>query len=127
MRSVFYVVLAVAVLTRSSFVAAFSNTDESQLLSKVIPDFATDVVIGNDSPKRFLRVTDPETVDLTPDDEERTQKFKYLRDIVDKAKEAPKKAAESVSQGAKKIKKITTATTSELEVAAALLALKKSK
>ncbi|OWZ10875.1 Avirulence (Avh) protein [Phytophthora megakarya] len=114
MRSAFYVAVAVAVLARSSFVAAFTNVDESQPLSNTIPDF--DAAISNDSPKRFLRVTEPKDLDLTPDDEERV-KFASLDNIIkklDSVKKAPKKAAESVSSFTKK----------ELEAAAALLKLK---
>ncbi|OWZ02794.1 Avirulence (Avh) protein, partial [Phytophthora megakarya] len=114
MRSVFYVAVVVVVLTRSDFVAAFTNADEAQLLPKTIPVY--DAAIGNDSPKRFLRVRQSEDLDLTPDDEERV-KFASLDNIIkklDSVKKAPKKAAEGVSKFTKK----------ELEVAAALLKLK---
>ncbi|KAG3122156.1 hypothetical protein PC129_g24350, partial [Phytophthora cactorum] len=79
MRSIFYVALAVAVLARSSVVAAFTNADESQLLSKTSPDLAADAMISSDSRKRFLRVTGPEDAD-----EERTQKFGSLSAIIAK-------------------------------------------
>ncbi|OWY99148.1 Avirulence (Avh) protein [Phytophthora megakarya] len=111
MRSVFYVALAVAVLARTSFVAAFTNA--SQLLSKTVPDFATDTVINRESTKRFLRVTDPDDDVLAPDDEERV-KFKKLSEIVDKVVQAPKKVVESTTKFTKQ----------ELEAAAALLKLK---
>ncbi|OWY93740.1 RxLR effector protein, partial [Phytophthora megakarya] len=94
MRSVFYVALAVAVLAHTSIVAAFTNAEESQLLSKTIPDFATDTVINRESTKRFLRVTDPDDDFLTPDDEERV-KYASLRWIMKKlgnVKTTPKKA-----------------------------------
>ncbi|OWZ10072.1 Avirulence (Avh) protein [Phytophthora megakarya] len=116
MRCVFFVAIAVAVLTRSSVVTAFAKTEESNLLSKTTPDFATDAVI---SQKRFLRVADPGDAELTPDDEERV-KFKLLSDVIEtleKAKDAPKKAVEGV-------KKATKFTKKELEAAAALLKLK---
>ncbi|KAG7376064.1 hypothetical protein PHYBOEH_001847 [Phytophthora boehmeriae] len=78
MRSVFYVAVAVAVLARSSVVAAFANADESKLLSKTTSDFAADAMIGGDSRKRFLRVTDL--------DEERT-KLKSMGEIIAKLDE----------------------------------------
>ncbi|OWZ21884.1 Avirulence (Avh) protein [Phytophthora megakarya] len=113
MRSVFYVAFAVAVLARTSFVAAFTNAEESQLLSKTIPDFATDTVINRETTKRFLRVTDPDDDVLTPGDEERV-KIKKLSEILDKVAQAPKKVVESTTKFTKK----------ELEAAAALLKLK---
>ncbi|ETI57579.1 hypothetical protein L917_21684 [Phytophthora nicotianae] len=81
MRSLFYIAVAVAVFARSSAVAAFTNADDSQLLSKTTPDFATDAMASSDSRKRFLRATDPEDGDLQADGEERT-KFKSLADII---------------------------------------------
>ncbi|EEY67295.1 secreted RxLR effector peptide protein, putative [Phytophthora infestans T30-4] len=56
MRSAFYIVLVVAVLARCSVVAASTNADESQLLSKVSPNFAANDMTYTVSRKRFLRV-----------------------------------------------------------------------
>ncbi|KAE8889451.1 hypothetical protein PF005_g31849 [Phytophthora fragariae] len=73
MRTVFFIAVAVAVFARGSVVAAFTDADESKLLSKTTPDFAVDAMIDSDSRKRFLRVADPEDDDLTLDDEERVR------------------------------------------------------
>ncbi|KAG7375536.1 Elongation factor 1-beta [Phytophthora boehmeriae] len=86
MRTVFYVAVAVAVLARSSVVAAFANADESKLLSKATPDFTADTVISSDSRKRFLRVTDPEDDGLVAADEERV-KFASMKQIIAKLEE----------------------------------------
>ncbi|OWZ20786.1 RxLR effector protein [Phytophthora megakarya] len=97
MRSVFYVAVVVVVLTRTDFVAAFTNADEAQLLPKTIPEY--DVAISNDSPKRFLRVRQSEDLDLTPDDEERV-KFASLDNIIkklDSVKKVPRKKQRSSS------------------------------
>ncbi|ETM30956.1 hypothetical protein L914_21380 [Phytophthora nicotianae] len=58
MRSVFYVALVFAVLARSSTVAAFPHTDESQLLAVTSPDSATHT-------KRSLRAAGQEVVQST--------------------------------------------------------------
>ncbi|POM71137.1 Secreted RxLR effector peptide protein [Phytophthora palmivora] len=124
MRSIFYVAVAVAVLAHSSFVAAFSNADESQLLSKTIPDYSANAAISSDSKKRFLRVTDPEYDDFTPAAEERG-KFASLNKLIKKLddengalakiKNAPKKVVKGATEFSKK----------ELEAAKALLSLNK--
>ncbi|EEY67206.1 secreted RxLR effector peptide protein, putative [Phytophthora infestans T30-4] len=71
MRSTFYIVLVVAVLARCSVVAAFTNADDSQLLSKVSPDFAASEMTNTASQKRFLRVAGPEDDDAMTDEEDR--------------------------------------------------------
>ncbi|KAE8960366.1 hypothetical protein PR003_g31306 [Phytophthora rubi] len=81
MRSVFFVAVAVAVFARGSVVGAFTNADDSKLLSKTTPDFAADAMIDSDSRKRFLRVADPEDDDLTADYEERV-KYKSINKII---------------------------------------------
>ncbi|OWY93243.1 RxLR effector protein [Phytophthora megakarya] len=91
MRSVFYIALAVVALARSSFVAASTNADDSQFLSKTNSEFTPDAVIRSDSQKRFLRVAAPENVDLAADDEERT-KYKSLQGIYKKLDGGAKKA-----------------------------------
>ncbi|EEY67908.1 secreted RxLR effector peptide protein, putative [Phytophthora infestans T30-4] len=71
MRSLFYVALAVAVLARTHVVAASTNADKPQLMSKTSPDFVG--TVSTEPRKRFLRATDPEDVDLMTADEERTK------------------------------------------------------
>ncbi|POM75892.1 Secreted RxLR effector peptide protein [Phytophthora palmivora] len=87
MRSVFYVAVAVAILARSSVVAAFTNADDSRLMSKTPPDFAVNAVISSDPRKRFLRVTDPEDGTLIAADEERGGKIGSLKAIIAKLDE----------------------------------------
>ncbi|KAG7381506.1 hypothetical protein PHYPSEUDO_005963 [Phytophthora pseudosyringae] len=97
MRSIFYVALALAVVARSTVVAAFANADESQLLSKTFPDGAADAVISSDSRKRFLRVTDP---DLAVDDEERGgQKYGSMTAIIAKLEEQNMKHVAKILSG----------------------------
>ncbi|OWZ06595.1 Avirulence (Avh) protein [Phytophthora megakarya] len=79
MRCVFYVAVAVAILSGSSVVAAFTNADEFTLSTKITPDFAVSATISSDFRKRFLRVTDPEN-------EERT-KYASLSEILAKLRE----------------------------------------
>ncbi|OWY98931.1 RxLR effector protein [Phytophthora megakarya] len=86
MRCSYYVVVAVAILARSTVSAAFTNADDSTLLSKTTPDFATDTIIGSESRKRFLRTHDLENGELTPADEERT-KYGSLAAIIKKLEE----------------------------------------
>ncbi|ETO58878.1 hypothetical protein F444_22745 [Phytophthora nicotianae P1976] len=89
MRSIFYVAVAVAIFARSCVVAASTNADESQLLSKVSPDVAADAMIRSDSQKRFLRVTDPEDDALIAANEERG-KWAFLDDVIARANAAEK-------------------------------------
>ncbi|ETM03687.1 hypothetical protein L917_00127 [Phytophthora nicotianae] len=89
MRSIFYVAVAVAIFGRSCVVAASTNADESQLLSKVSPDVAADAMIRSDSQKRFLRVTDPEDDALIAANEERG-KWAFLDDVIARANAAEK-------------------------------------
>ncbi|GMF30875.1 unnamed protein product [Phytophthora lilii] len=60
MRSNFFVSLIIAVFARSNVVAAFMNSDESQVLSKHAPEFTADAVVDIDSRKSFLRLMDPD-------------------------------------------------------------------
>ncbi|EEY67161.1 secreted RxLR effector peptide protein, putative [Phytophthora infestans T30-4] len=59
MRSIFYAVLAIAVVARSSTVAAFLIPDESRLFSKPLPNIV---------PKRYLRVAGQEVVQSRRED-----------------------------------------------------------
>ncbi|OWZ12976.1 RxLR effector protein [Phytophthora megakarya] len=86
MRCVYYVVVAGAIFARSTVSAAFTNADESTLLSKTAPAFAIDTTIGSESRKRFLRAHDLENGELTPADEERT-KYGSLAAIIKKLEE----------------------------------------
>ncbi|KAI9988345.1 hypothetical protein PInf_021744 [Phytophthora infestans] len=81
MRSIYYVVLAAALFARTTVVTAFTNADDSQLVSKMSPDFASDVKISGDFQTRSLRVTDPEDGNLMTDSEERT-KYASLKDVI---------------------------------------------
>ncbi|KAG3236579.1 hypothetical protein PI124_g18417 [Phytophthora idaei] len=130
MRSIFYVALAVGVLARSSVVAAFTNADESQLLSKTSPDFAADALISMDSRKRFLRVTDPEDDDLVVADEEQT-KYGSLSAIIKKLDEKEMGNAASILKPLSESAHVKSAlksglTPAEYRAANALLRLSKS-
>ncbi|ETP07221.1 hypothetical protein F441_16460 [Phytophthora nicotianae CJ01A1] len=98
---------AIAVLAHSSIVAAFSNPDESQLLSKASHDFVADAMISCHSQKRSLRVVEPEDDNLTAADEERT-KWAFLDDVTERAiaaetlKGFTREKASKVVQAAKK-------------------------
>ncbi|KAF4038528.1 hypothetical protein GN244_ATG09308 [Phytophthora infestans] len=125
MRSMFYVVLAAALFTRTTVVTAFTTADESQLVSKMSPDFASDVKISGDFQTRSLRVTDPEDGNLMIDSEERT-KYGSLKDVIKRStaadilKDMP---SDSVRKMVKAVKYNSELTKKEEEVVNALLAL----
>ncbi|KAG3080019.1 hypothetical protein PI124_g19559 [Phytophthora idaei] len=129
MRSIFYVALAVAVLARSSVVAAFTSADESQLLSKTSPDFAADALISSDSRKRFLRVTGQDDVGLAADEEERI-KWAFLDDVIERANTAETLkglSKEKVTKAVKAAKNGDELTNTEKEVLNILKALAKNR
>ncbi|EEY62873.1 secreted RxLR effector peptide protein, putative [Phytophthora infestans T30-4] len=108
MRSTFYIVLVVAVLARCSAVAAFTNADESQLLSKVSPDFAVNDMTNTVSRKRSLRVAGPEDDDSTTDEEDRG--FGSIVDVINAAEaiqKLSKASVKKVKQAGSAVKELT--------------------
>ncbi|GMF41635.1 unnamed protein product [Phytophthora lilii] len=101
MRSIFFVGLVIAVFARSSAVTAFTNTDDSQLLSNAAPDFATNILVNTDTQKRFLRVTDPDDDDLAVDDEERGGRFGSLEEIIKKLDDQTAEQARKIANMSK--------------------------
>ncbi|KAG6612658.1 RxLR effector protein [Phytophthora cinnamomi] len=92
-----------AVLAHSNVVAAFTNADESKLLSKTTPDLVANALIGQ---KRFLRPTDPEDpgddgLTATDADEERGGKFASVSVIIEKLDDQKMKHAAEVLAGMK--------------------------
>ncbi|EEY67199.1 secreted RxLR effector peptide protein, putative [Phytophthora infestans T30-4] len=125
MRSAFYIFLVVAVLARCSVVAAFTNADDSQLLSKVSPDFAANDMTYTVSRKRLLRVAGREDDDATTDEEDRG--FTSIVDVIKRSDAAEalhklsKASAKKVKKAGKAVKELTA---KEKEALKALLALK---
>ncbi|KAL3674804.1 hypothetical protein V7S43_000732 [Phytophthora oleae] len=74
MRCIVYIALAIAAFTQNNAVEAFTNTD---LSSRITPDFAANNVVDENPRKRFLRANNP--VDAS--DEERT-KVSSLKKII---------------------------------------------
>ncbi|EEY62872.1 secreted RxLR effector peptide protein, putative [Phytophthora infestans T30-4] len=128
MRSTFYIVLVVAVLARCSAVAAFTNADESQLLSKVSPDFAASDMTNTVSRKRFLRVAGPEDDDSTTNEED--QGFGSIVDVIKRSdateaiQKLSKASVKKVKQAGNAVKDLTE---KEKEALKALMALKDGK